>query len=188
MDKLTPKQERFCEEYLVDLNAKQAAIRAGYSEKAADSTGTRTLAYPYVAERIAEMQAARSQRVQVTQNMVIEELRRVAFANMKTFVKWGPDRVDLLSSEALPDDATAAVAEVRQTVTQHGGSMGIKLYDKLGALQLLGKHLGMFVDKSEGTNLNIDLDSLTTEQLQRFCDGESLASVLKSSGVKNGRR
>ena len=77
-DKLTAKQERFVEEYIVDLNATQAAIRAGYSEKTARQTGSENLSKPYIQEAIAEAKQNRSDRLQVTQDGVIKGLLREA--------------------------------------------------------------------------------------------------------------
>lgn len=106
---LTDKQARFCEEYLIDLNATQAAIRAGYSEKTANEQGARLLANVSVQEKIAELKAERAKRTEITQDSVIQELAAVARAEVK----------------------------------------GVRAVDKLKALELLGKHLGMFVERYE---------------------------------------
>ena len=82
MANLTPKQERFCEEYLIDLNATQAAIRAGYSEKTAYSAGQRLLRNVEIQNRIAELKAERSKRTEITQDRVVKELAAMAFANV----------------------------------------------------------------------------------------------------------
>ena len=106
---LTDRQARFCEEYLIDLNATQAAIRAGYSEKTANEQGARLLANVSVQEKIAELKADRAKRTEMTQDSVIQELAAVARAEVK----------------------------------------GVRAVDKLKALELLGKHLGMFVERYE---------------------------------------
>jgi len=144
---LTAKQQRFIEEYLVDLNATQAAIRAGYSEKSAYSVGQETLRKPEIAQAIAEAQAERSERTQITQDMVVRELAKIGFSDMRKFSRWGPGGVRLLDSSELDDDSAACVAEVSQTITEAGGSIKFKLHDKKGALELLGRHLAMFTDK-----------------------------------------
>ncbi len=159
---LTAKQERFVEEYLIDLNATQAAIRAGYSEKTAKQTGCENLSKPDIAEAIAEAQKERSQRTSVTQDMVVEELAKVGFSDIRKVARWGRSPVDedsdnadpnglgvypveLVPSELIDDDTAASVAEV--SLTQTG--IKVKTYDKLGALEKLGKHLGMFTEKVE---------------------------------------
>ena len=149
MKMLTPKQQRFVEEYLVDLNATQAAIRAGYSEKTAQEIGAQNLSKLMVATAIAEAQAARSERTEITQDRVLLEYARIAFSDMRTFAKWGPDGVSLIESDQLPEDAALCVAEVTETTTKHGGSIKFKLHDKRAALDSLAKHLGMFQTEDE---------------------------------------
>ena len=82
--KLTPKQQRFVEEYLVDLNATQAAIRAGYSERNADKIGSELLGKTRVAEAIREAKQERSERVQMTQDSVLEGIMRCTQAAEET--------------------------------------------------------------------------------------------------------
>lgn len=86
MAKLTDKQQRFVDEYLIDLNATQAAIRAGYSAKTADQQGSRMLANVKVQQAIAERMAERSKRTGVNQDRVVLELAKVAF--LKISVIW----------------------------------------------------------------------------------------------------
>lgn len=119
---LTPKQQRFVDEYLVDLNATQAAIRAGYSAKTADQQGSRLLANVKVAAAIREARADLQARTQVTQEWVIEKLRENVERAM----------------QAVP------------VVDRHGNETGEYCWEGQvanTALQLLGKHLGMFVDR-----------------------------------------
>lgn len=144
---LSPKQERFTEEYLIDLNATQAAIRAGYSVRTANEQGSRLLSNVSVRARIDETLAERSRRTGINQDRVIRELARLAFVN-------APDVINMdeamIRADASPDD-TAAIASVK--VKRIPGEAGdgvereIRLADKLKALELLGKHLGMFSDR-----------------------------------------
>lgn len=160
MDKLTAKQQRFVEEYLIDLNATQAAIRAGYSEKTAASQGQRLLNNVEIASAVSVAQMARSKRTEITQDRVLAELAKIGFSDIRKAVKWGVSPhdsqdenadanglniypVELVSSATIDDDTAAAVSEV--SLTQTG--VKIKLYDKLAALDKIGRHLGMF----EGT-------------------------------------
>jgi phage terminase small subunit len=149
---LTPKQKRFCEEYLIDLNATQAAIRAGYSKDTARSIGCENLTKPNVQELIARLQSMRATRTGITQDMVLEEYAKLAFASLGSFLKVESDgyaRVDL--SKMTPDQA-AALTEV--TVDQYDETgteqpktvkkIRIKMADKKAALDSLAKHLGMF--------------------------------------------
>lgn len=146
---LTPKQQRFVEEYLVDLNATQAAIRAGYSQKTAQEIGSENLSKPIIRQAVEAAVAARSDRTRVTADDVVRELKRVAFLDPRRVLSWGPQGVTVRPSESLSADDAAAVAEASQTVTEAGGTVRVKLADKLRALELLGKHLGMFVDRQQ---------------------------------------
>lgn len=135
----TPKQTAFAHEYLVDRNATQAAIRAGYAEKSAFSQGSRLLKNDKVAALIRSLTRASFARVEITQDRVHEEIARIAFGDLGKFVRWGPDGVVLVDSAFLPPEATCTVAEVSQTITQFGGSQRIKMHDKVGALRDLAK-------------------------------------------------
>jgi phage terminase small subunit len=154
---LRPKQQRFVEEYLVDLNATQAALRAGYSPKNAGRIGREQLANPPVAAAIRAANAARAQRTALTADRVLAELAALAFSDMRQHATWGPEGVALLPSAALSDEAARAVHEVVSTtktrthVTTEGESIRtvevqtrLRLYNKLQALEALGKHLDLF--------------------------------------------
>lgn len=154
MAKLTDKQQRFVDEYLIDLNATQAAIRAGYSPKTSNEQGARLLVNVSVKGEIAKEQAERSKRTGINQDRVLTELAKIAFADMRNFMKWGPNGIKLLSVDDLTPEDSVCVAELSETTTEYGGTTRIKLHDKKGALELLGRHLGMFKDKVEMTGEN----------------------------------
>jgi Terminase small subunit len=83
----------------------------------------------------------------VTQDRVVLELARVAFGDPRRVMSWGPGGVKLRPSAELADEEAAIVAEVGETTTKEGGSLRVKTVDKLGALRLLGQHLGMFGER-----------------------------------------
>lgn len=144
--KLTDKQQRFVDEYLIDLNATQAAIRAGYSAKTADQQGSRMLANVKVKQAVAEKQAQRSKRTGVNQDRVVLELAKVAFAKMTDIV----DSNGKIKEDASPDDlACIESIKYKESDNEYGGSVEreVKIASKLKALELLGKHLGMWSDK-----------------------------------------
>lgn len=146
MVKLTDKQQRFVDEYLIDLNATQAAIRAGYSAKTADQQGSRMLANVKVKQAVAEKQAQRSKRTGVNQDRVVLELAKVAFAKMTDIV----DSKGRIKEDASPDDlACIESIKYKESDNEYGGSVEreVKIASKLKALELLGKHLGMWSDK-----------------------------------------
>jgi phage terminase small subunit len=151
MAKLTPKQEMFVKEYLVDLNATQAAIRAGYSQATAMEQGYQLLRKTSVQTALQVAMNARSQRTEITADRVLEELAKLAFSDMRDFAKWSEAGVTLISSDQLSAEAAACVSEVSQTITKDGGSIKFKLHDKKSSLELLGKHLGLFVERHEHT-------------------------------------
>lgn len=162
--KLTDKQKCFVDEYLKDLNKKQAAIRANYSEKTADRIACETLQKPHVQAYLEKRRADLQRRTEVTQDKVINELAKIAFANGADFAQIVMQDVDkpkynakglltgiktvkvstvkLFETEALDEDKKAAISCIKE------GKFGIEVssYDKLRALELLGKYLGIFND------------------------------------------
>lgn len=144
---LTKKQKRFVEEYLIDLNATQAAIRAGYSPDTAQQMGSENLSKPVIKNAIDRAIADRSRRTGINQDRVIQEIAKLAFLNPVDVIDMDEATV---KGEANRDD-TACIASVKVKVipTEDGNitEREVKTYDKLKALELLGKHLGMFNDK-----------------------------------------
>lgn len=119
MPKLTEKQKRFCEEYLIDLNATQAAIRAGYSKRTARSQGQRMLTHVDIQMHLKELMSSRAARVEITADTVLGELAKIAAAE-----------VDIKGS------------------------------DKMKALELLGKHLGLFQNNADNSEALAKLDEV----------------------------
>lgn len=145
--RLTDRQRRFVEEYLVDCNAAAAAVRAGYSEKSARYVGARLRGLAHVRRAIEAAMAERSRRVGITQDRVVLELARLAFADMRDFVAWGEGGVRLRPSEALTEDQAACVSEIVETP---GKGVRVKLYGKTQALAALARHLGSRPGAGEG--------------------------------------
>lgn len=146
MTKLTDKQQRFVDEYLIDLNATQAAIRAGYSVRTANEQGAQNLAKLSIQDAISKKMAARSRRTGVNAERVVLELAKVAFAKMTDIV----DSNGRIKEDASPDDlACIESIKYKKSGNEYGGSVEreVKIASKLKALELLGKHLGMWSDK-----------------------------------------
>ena len=140
---LTPKQADFVREYLVDLNGTRAAIRAGYSPKSAAAQASTLLRVPKVQAAIAAAQGARAQKTDITAERVLLELKRIAFVDVaKAFNAEG----NLLKPLEMPEDVRAALQGVDFAKT--GDRIG-RFSEKARALELLGKHLGMFKEKVE---------------------------------------
>jgi len=141
------RHERFCQEYLVDLNATQAYIRAGYSPKAVSQCASMLLAKPGVRKRVDELLAIRSARTGINQDRVVRELARIAFLDPTALADL--DEVKILENAAADD--RAAIASVKVKSGSDFTEREIKFADKLKALELLGKHLGMYTDKIDLT-------------------------------------
>lgn len=163
---MTPKQERFVQEYLIDLNATQAAIRAGYSAKTAEQQGYQLLQNTSVAAAVAAGQAKVARKTGITAEMIVAEMAKIGFANMADYMKATAGGDPYLDFSALTRDQAAALGEV--TVDDFVDGRGenaravkrvkFKLHDKLSALEKIGKHLGMFrehvsLENPDGTAL-----------------------------------
>lgn len=147
---LTDKQIRFCEEYIIDMNGTQAAIRAGYSEKTARQIASEYLSKPNIQEKISLLKKELSEKTGVTAQMVINELAKVAFLDPRDL--FSVDNA-LLNVRQLDDKSAGAISSIevyeeygvvddeRQPI---GQTKKIKFWDKVSALEKLGKHLGIF--------------------------------------------
>ena len=178
---MTLKQQSFCREYLVDLNATQAAIRAGYSPRTAASIGQENLKKPEIQEAIQGLIEERSRRVEVTSDMVIEELARLAFVDIgKLYDESGK----LLPVHEIPEGVRRAVlgidvfeetegrGEAKELV---GLTKKVRVADKIRALELLGKHLRLFADRTEitgadGGPLVVESSNRTPEEVAEYSE------------------
>ena len=136
MANLTPKQQRFVEEYLIDLNATQSAIRAGYSERTAKSIGQENLTKPDIQKAIQEAQNKLTERTEITQDYVLTNIKKVIERCMQQEAVQARDGSPLLVEG--PEGDLACLFEFKETGALKG-------------LELLGKHLGMFKEKIELT-------------------------------------
>jgi phage terminase small subunit len=113
---MTAIKRRFVEEYLLDLNASAAAIRAGYSAASSKQISSRLMQEADVAAALAEAMAERSRRTSVSADRVVRELARIAFADIRDVIAWGPGGTVLRASDDIGDDAAATLVEVSQTM------------------------------------------------------------------------
>lgn len=154
---ITDRMKKFVDEYLVDFNATQAAIRAGYSPDTANEQGSQLLARPDIRELVAEGQKEIMDRTQTFQDNAVAELKIVGFSDLADFltVKDG-GIVEQKPFNELTKEQTKCIKKIKQTVRSSHSADGtilhqtavieIELHDKLKALELLGRHLGMFND------------------------------------------
>lgn len=188
---LTKKQQLFVDEYLIDLNATQAAKRAGYSEKNSFKIGSELLQKTTVSEAIQRRMKDRRARTEITQDKVLLELSRIAFANGSDYAKVVEKTriveitdsagkvvdekeikykgVDVTETSELDPEKLHAIAGIKTTNT----GIEVKLHDKLKALELIGEHLGMFakklnVDHSGKIDTGNPFAGLTTEELREL--------------------
>lgn len=182
--KLTSKQRRFVEEYLIDLNATQAAIRAGYSTNRASEIGYQLLQKTTVQAAIEAGQAERSRRTEITQDMVLKELAKIGFSDIRKVIRWGHTTVRktinaegeeveepyhgiaLIDSSEIDDETAAAIAEV----FEGREGLKVKLHDKKGALVDIGRHLGMFKERVEHTGKDggpVEMVTLTEDRYRQ---------------------
>lgn len=146
MAKLSEQRQRFVDEYLVDLNGTQAAIRAGYSPKTANEQASRLLANVSIQQAVSVAMAERSKRTGVNQDRVVLELAKIAFVKMTDIV----DNQGRIKESATNDDlACIESVKYKESESDTGSSVEreVKISPKLKALELLGKHLGMWNDK-----------------------------------------
>lgn len=178
MTKLTDKQRLFAAEYLCDLNATQAAIRAGYSAKTAGRTAHENLKKPEISAAIREAFEARIERTEITADRVLTEYARLAFSDLRDTMSWNECGVKLRGSGEITDEASAAVQCITETITDVGEDgvsrrTQIKLHDKLGALRDLGKHVGLFGKEGAGVNVNVNVNNAPpAKPLSDFTDEE----------------
>ena len=151
---LTPRQERFVEEYLVDRNATAAAVRAGYSKKSASQIASHLLVDVKVQENIRARGAAALAKIEVTEERTLQEVSAVGFSNIKDFLEWDKDRgLVVKDSKDIPDVLASAIESIEDqtlTTTNKDGTrtytrhkLKVKLYPKLPALQLISEYIGL---------------------------------------------
>ena len=144
MAELNEKQQRFVEEYMIDLNATQAAIRAGYSVKSASDIGGQLLGKTHVQHAIARAKAERSRRTGITSDRVLQELARIAFVNAADLIDLkviSGVKVKYVPHKELNDDGEIMIVDAIERE--------VKMCDKVRALDMLCKHLGLY-DAKQG--------------------------------------
>jgi len=156
------RQELFAREYVIDLNGTRAAIAAGYSDRTANEQASRLLTNRRVQSLVAKLQSQRASKLDLKAQDIVEELRRLAFSNMSDYMEIDEDgKPKGLNLANLTRDQAAAIQEISEDATGGAGDgerkliirTKFKLAEKRGALELLGRHLGMFQDNLKVTGL-----------------------------------
>lgn len=153
MQQLTPKQEMFCYEYLIDFNATQASIRAGYSAASASVIGSRNLANVAIGQRLQELMEERKARVEATSDYVLQRLLEIDRLDLADIVD---DEGNVLPIKDWSEEWRKSVAaiDISEVKTANALVKKIKMPDKLKNLELLGKHIGVsaFKERTELTS------------------------------------
>lgn len=165
---LTAKQERFCREYLVDLNATQAAIRAGYSEKTAREQAHALLTKLHIQERVQSLQNEVAKKIDVTVERVLAEYAKIAFFDPSKVFKTTKAGDPMIDTSQMEGDDWAGISSVqcedyldgRGEDAREVRKVKVTLADKKGALDSLAKHLGMFKDKENSpATINVSIEA-----------------------------
>ncbi|HUU16524.1 MAG TPA: terminase small subunit [Sedimentisphaerales bacterium] len=195
MGKLTDKQERFCQEYIIDLNATQAAIRAGYSKKTARIKGCQLLTKVNIQNKIQKLKAERSDRVQIEADSVVKELAIVAFSNIRDYLTVDEDGdVFLKGFDKIDAEKLAAIESIKTNTTSNKGgnreytTTQFKLHSKLNALEQLGRHLGIYEKDNEQSRTIPTTEPLTLEEMKkRIREAEKAGTGIDYRSIEGGR-
>ena len=155
MPKLKNAQhEEFCQQWIIDFNGARAAQKAGgcKERKTSKVVACHWMARADIQKRIGELLKDRSERTQITQDMVIQELAILGFSNFTEFAKYTKGKgkgLMLENTKSIDEEKVRAIKSMKQVETKDGGSISITLHGKEKPLELLGKHVGLFADKDQ---------------------------------------
>jgi phage terminase small subunit len=172
---LNERQKRFCNEYIIDLNATQAAIRAGYSEKTARSIGQRLLTNVDIQNYISNLQKSLQEKTEITQERVLQEYSRIAFVDIREFYNANGT---LKSIKKLPEEVAAALAGVEIDA----GTKKIKRWDKTKALDSICRMLG-FNAPDKVANVTTDGKDAPPQQLLSDKQFSQLIQAINEAGT-----
>ena len=176
-----PKRERFCQEFIKDLNGTKAAGRAKYSKKTAEQQASRLLSNVKVQQRIAELMDERAKRTRTTQDQVLEELKILAFSDFRDYGEvvgeLGIDRLKLKTFDQIGEGKTRAIQSIKESISEKRVQLSFKLHGKLPAIELLGRHIGMFVERmaltgEDGGPIRIEYVLAKAKKHKRGADGK----------------
>jgi phage terminase small subunit len=184
---LTARQERFVAEYLVDLNGKQAAIRAGYRAKTAEFQASRLLRNVKVQAAITRAKAARAKRTHITADRVLRELASVAFSDVGQVLDFSGKKPRLRLARAIPQAARRALRSIKVKRYLEGTGAAarevevteLRFWDKNAALEKLGRHLHLFNERPNPNQTAVNVQvNVNNEQPNPICEAERLARAV----------
>lgn len=184
-----PKREEFCQQYLIDLNGTAAAKRAKYSAHTANEQASRLLANVSVKARIAELKAERNERTRVTQDRVVKELAMLGFSDLANYISIDPltGTIQAKGFEEMPANESRALKSIKEdrAIKEDANGKGVTVYDKVSftmhdkirALEILARHLGMLVERHElmgdgGGPIKIEYVLVKQKKRKRGGDGK----------------
>jgi len=175
--KLTDKQERFCQEYMIDLNATQAAIRAGYSKKTAQAISTENLSKPLIQARIQELKSKISDKAEITAVEILKELKNFAYSDITETITLTVEEL-----KELPSEVRRLITQYKKTTKTlmgHGNdpeaiieeAVELKFVDKMRAFEMLNKHIGFY--EKDNKQKEINLGDISSIKIVRPSDGNT---------------
>jgi phage terminase small subunit len=187
--RLTPKQSRFVDEYMVDFNATRAAIRAGYSAKTAQPASSRLLSKVMISEEVGRRKEELAK--QVPPERIVRELARIGFANISDYMRQVGDNDLVPDLRSCTREQMAAVQEIIvEEYTEGKGEnarpvkrVRFKLHDKRAALVDLGRHVGLFPKDGNTLNVNLSLEALVLGAI-KLREAEAEGTVIEHAPVE----
>lgn len=181
---MTRNQKVFCDEYLIDLNATRAykvAYKNVTKNETAAVNGSRLLRNAKVKAYIDKKMKEREERTEITQDKVLKELAKIGFADLRDYLEYktaktvveyedGEPIIDYRPIIDLIDSEEVDMSAIQEVSVSDKGTFKFKLYDKQKALELMGRHLGMFIDKVEHSG-NVDISD-GREYIEKYLSGK----------------
>lgn len=194
--KLTSKQLRFIQEFTIDHNATQAAIRAGYSPKTAGAIGAENLRKPQIDAEIKRLESETVQKLEITRDRIVQELAEIAFAKATDYVSVETEpapqmiihpltgepvtipgvycqTVRITDTDQLPENKKTAIASIKQGVN----GIELKTHDKVRALEMLGKMLGVFDSREAQAEQENNLFDVIVGSMEEVLDTDDLPEI-----------
>ena len=164
---ITPQQELFVRQYVLDLNATKAVLRSGYAKKNARQQGSYLLSKPDIQAAIKARLERRFEKVDIKTDEVLRQIRRLAFANLEGVIEIRNGRTYIADTTSLTKDQMACISEIKETAE----GIQVKLISREKMIELLGRHMGMFMDKLEHSGTLKVAHTMTDAELERIAAG-----------------
>jgi phage terminase small subunit len=174
---MTPRQRQFVQEYLIDFNASQAMQRAGFSRENTTTAGARMLRNPKIKAAIDAAMAARAERTRITADRVLKEYARIAFADIRQFMRWDGKTAQMRPETEIGDDQAAAIAELYFGAGRQASRL--RLHDKKAALDALARHLGLFDPRRPAAAAELSTEAKEAREVLR----QRVARFISSNGA-----